>query len=138
MPIRMCSYIGYCMLFLSLLASERTAYATHAVEKDGELIIHVTWGDNENTPANDVYAQAYGWVWAGKDSSFKSFVLKMTHAGEYKTSLPPGVYDVFISEGSSVPRCKRVLVKKGLTTDWTLKLKIDHNYSNTQRTIRQK
>jgi hypothetical protein len=51
---------------------------------------------------NDVYSKAHGWVWTDKDSSFKSFVLKMTHAGEYKTSLPAGVYDVFISEGGSM------------------------------------
>ena len=129
MAVRMCNYIGVCVLFLILLVNGRTTYATHSSERDGVLTIHVTWGDNDDTPANDVYAEAHGWVWADKGSGFKSFVLKMTHAGEYKTSLPPGVYDVFISEGGSVPRCKRVLVKEGLTTDWTLKLEIDHVYS---------
>src|SRR5215813_4880616 len=114
MAIRTSNYIGVFVLFLILAANGRSAYTTHPLEHEGELVIHVTWGDNDNTPANDVYVEAHGWVWADKDSSFKSFVLKMTHAGEYKTSLPPGVYDVFISEGGSVPRCKRVLVKDGL------------------------
>jgi hypothetical protein len=129
MAIRTSNYIGMFLLFLIFFATGRAAYALPSLEREGELVIHVTWGDNDNTPANDVYAEAHGWVWGDKDSSFKSFVLKMTHVGEYKTSLPPGVYDVFISEGGSVPTCKRVLVKKGLTTDWTLKLEMDHVYS---------
>jgi hypothetical protein len=127
--IRTSNYIGVFVLFFILFANARAAYAPHPLEHEGELVIHVTWGDNDNTPANDVYAEAHGWVWADNGSSFKSFVLNMTHAGEYKTSLPPGVYDVFISEGGSVPACKRVLIKQGLTTDWTLKLELDHVYS---------
>lgn len=129
MAIRISHHIRAFVLSLIFFANGSAAYATHPLEHEGELVIHVTWGDNGNTPANDVYAEAHGWVWADKDSSFKSFVLKMTHAGEYKTSLPPGVYDVFISEGGSVPTCKRVFVKEGLTTDWTLKLEMDHVYS---------
>ena len=129
MAVRKSHCIGLFVLTLILFANGRAAYATHPSEHEGELVIHVTWGDNDNTPANDVYAEAHGWVWTDKDSSFKSFVLKMTHAGEYKTSLPAGVYDVFISEGGSMPTCKRVLVKERLTTDWTLKLEIDHVYS---------
>lgn len=128
MAIRTSSYIGVIVLVLLLLANGRASYATHPSEHKGELVIHVTWGDKDSTPANDVYAEAHGFVWTDKDSSFKSFVLKMTHAGEYKTSLPPGVYDVFISEGGSMPTCKRVLVTEGLTTDWTLKLELDHVY----------
>lgn len=129
MAIRRSNYIGVFVLFLILFANGRAAYATHPLEHEGEIVIHVTWGDNDNTPANDVYAEAHGWVWADKDSSFRSYVLKMTHAGEYKTSLPPGVYDVFISEKGSVPTCKRLLVKEGLSTDWTLKLEMNQVYS---------
>jgi hypothetical protein len=129
MAIRKSNYIGLFVLILIFFAHGRTAYATHPSKHEGALVIHVTWGDNDSTPANDVYVEAHGWVWADKGGSFKSVVLEMTHVGEYKTSLSPGVYDVFISEGGSVPTCKRVLVKEGLTTGWTLKLEIDHVYS---------
>jgi hypothetical protein len=35
--------------------------------------------------------------------SEKSFVLKMVKPGRYEAALPPGVYDVFVSEASSTP-----------------------------------
>ena len=95
-------------------------------EKDGTLVVLVTWGDVDNTPANDVYIEAHGFV--VKDSAEKSFVLKMAQAGRYEAALPPGVYDVFVSEGSSIPRCRRVLVTAGRTGYWTLKLEHDDVY----------
>jgi hypothetical protein len=95
-------------------------------EKDGTLVVLVTWGDVDNTPANDVYVEAYGFV--RTYGSEKSFVLKMAHAGRYEAALPPGVYDVFVSEGTSIPRCRRVLVTAGYTGYWTLKLEHDDVY----------
>ena len=88
-----------------------------SVDKDGTLIVLVTWGDIDNTPANDVYIEAHGYV--VKDRAEESFVLKMAHAGHYEVALPPGVYDVFVSEGDSVPRCKRVLISPGCKTTGT-------------------
>jgi hypothetical protein len=96
--------------------------------KDGALVVLVTWGDINNTPANDVYVEAYGFV--DKYDANKSFVLKMSRAGQYEASIPPGIYDVFISEGESVPRCRRVLIRPEMTTYWTLKLEQDDVYMN--------
>ena len=102
--------------------------SVNSTNKDGALVVNVTWGDIGNTPANDVYVEAYGFV--SRYRAEKSFVLKMSHDGEYKAPLPPGIYDVFVSEGGSVPRCRRVQVREGLTIYWTLKLEIDDVYSN--------
>jgi hypothetical protein len=49
----------------------------------------------------------------------------MIHAGRYEAIVPPGVYDIFVSEGDSDPRCKRMLVVSGRTGVWTLKLETD-------------
>ena len=56
------------------------------------LIVQVTWEDIDNTPANDVYVEAYGFVSEVRLS--KSFVLKMQNKGQYQASLPAGVYDL--------------------------------------------
>lgn len=109
-------------LFL-LLATIKYAGAGPPPEKDGTLVVLVTWGDVDNTPANDVYIEAHGYV--VKDKTEKSFVFQMTHAGRYEATIPPGVYDVFVSEGDSEPRCKRVLAVSGKTGYWTLKLETD-------------
>jgi len=96
------------------------------VEKDGTLLVLVTWGDLDHTPANNVYIEAHGFV--QKYRSQKSFVLKMSRAGRYEAQIPPGVYDVFVSEGSSLPVCKRLVIKAGSTTDWSENLEIDHEH----------
>ena len=106
---------------------EKAVDRDNSVEKDGTLVVLVTWGDIDNTPADDVYVEAYGFV--RKYNTSKSFVLKMPKAGRYEASLPPGVYDVFVSEGTSIPRCRRVLITSGYTGYWTLKLEIDVVYT---------
>jgi hypothetical protein len=107
---------------------EKAGDRASSVEKDGTLVLLVTWGDVDNTPADDVYVEAYGFV--RKYNTSKSFVLKMSKAGRYEASLPPGVYDVFVSEGTSEPRCRRVLIGAGSTGYWTLKLEIDEVYTD--------
>jgi hypothetical protein len=129
-------YLGVFILLLVLLARDNAVNASQASQKDGTLIVEVTWGDTGNTPANNVYAEAYGFV--ERYDSKKSFILKMSHAGQYEASLPPGVYDVFISDGGSVPRCRRLLIRPELTTYWTLKLETDDVYTNTSMQRRNK
>ncbi len=121
--------LKYLSIFMLLLALTTAGSQDHPgrPEKDGTLVVLVTWGDIENTPATNVYVEAYGFV--RKYDLEKSFVLKMSGAGRYETTLPPGVYDVFVSEGGSIPRCRRVLVSPGFTGYWTLKLEIDDVYT---------
>ena len=42
-------------------------------EKNRTIVVPVTWGDINNTPANDVYIEAHGYV--VKDKTEKSFIL---------------------------------------------------------------
>jgi len=116
------------LLLFALLPAQKASEGDQQSEKDGTLVVLVTWGDVDNTPANDVYIEAHGFVW--KYHSEKSFVLKSSTAGRYETSLPPGVYDVFVSEGTSEPRCRRMRIVGGLSSTWTLKLEIDEVYAH--------
>lgn len=120
-----------CLSILVLLAgffpAGRVAHAGSPSEDDGTLVVLVTGGDAYKSPVNDAFVEAHGFV--DKYHSEKSFVLKSSVAGRYEASLPPAVYDVFVSEGVSVPACKRVLVKAGSTTSWNLQLELDHVYT---------
>jgi hypothetical protein len=96
-------------------------------ENDGTVVALVTWGDVENTPATGVYVEAHGYV--ARLKAEKSFVFKMVRAGRYEASLPPGVYDVFVSDSTSEPRCRRIRVVPGAVGTWTLKLEMDEIYT---------
>jgi hypothetical protein len=118
-----CNHLRFLAFFLLLLTAAKYAAASPAPEKDGTLVVLVTWGDVENTPATNVYVEAHGYV--ARLSAKKSFVFEMVRAGRYEVSLPPGIYDVFISDGSSEPRCRRMQIEAGKIGTWTLKLEID-------------
>jgi hypothetical protein len=115
------------LLLLALLPTQKAGEPGQQPEKNGTMVLLVTWGDDANTPANDVYIEAHGFV-RGYNSE-KSFVLKTPVPGRYETSLPAGVYDVFVSEGTSEPRCRRMRIVAGLPSTWTLKLEIDEVYT---------
>jgi hypothetical protein len=119
-------YLGVLGFLLSFLLSGRGAHPANPLNEDGKLIVLVTWADSYSTPATNVYVEAHGYV--PKYSSVKSFVLKSSLPGRYETSLPPGVYDVFVSDDISVPSCKRVLIKTGSTTSWALQPELDRVY----------
>jgi hypothetical protein len=114
------------LLLLTIFVSAWQQKATPPSNKDGKLVVLVTWGDVDKTPANNAYVEAYGFV--REYGSEKSFVLRMSHPGRYEASLPPGVYDVFVSEGTSHPRCGRFLIKSGATQSWTVNLEIDREH----------
>jgi hypothetical protein len=112
------------ILFAFLLVGMLThLHAAPPAESNGTLRALITWGDMDNTPAERVYVEAYGYVASSK--SRQSFIFKMLEAGRYEVSLPPGLYDVFISDGSSIPRCRRMRVTSGKVSAWIAKLKND-------------
>lgn len=117
------------LAFLILLSmTAKCVNAGSPPEKDVTVVVLVTWGDVDNTPAQNVYVEAHGYV--VKDKAEESFVFKMVRAGRYEGSIPPGVYDIFVSDSSSEPRCKRMQVAEGRTDYWTLKLENDDVYMN--------
>ena len=90
------------LIFVLVLFAMGRVYGQDGnAERNGALVVLVTWGDVSRTPANDVYIDAHGFV--RKYNSEKSFVLKMSGVGRYEASVPPAVYDVFVSEGTSAP-----------------------------------
>jgi len=112
--------IAFSALLFLTLAAVRSSSANPQPQENGTLTVFVTWPDNDNTPANDVYIEAHGYVI--RENVDKSFVFKMVRAGQYEVTIPAGVYDVFVSEGNSEPRCKRMFAPPGGTGYWTLKL----------------
>jgi len=117
------------LLFFFLIGRSPTQENTGQIAgQTGTLIVLVTWGDVDNTPADDVYIEAHSST--SKSSAPASYVLKKVRAGDYESTLPPGIYDVFVSEGSSVPRSRRVQIRPKFQTYWTLKLEIDDVYIN--------
>jgi hypothetical protein len=126
LSVRCLSVLTVLLLFFTTSSG---GYPTRSTDKDGKLVVLVTYGDTDNTPAINVYVEASGFM--PKDGSRRSFVLNSAQAGRYEMSIPPGVYDVFVSEGTSEPRCRRMLISPGLTSTWTLKLEVDEIF--TQR-----
>ena len=122
------------MIFLaflfSFLPTGLLVSANPPSDKDGQLIVNVTWGDSDNTPAQNVIVEAHGYTFGLKSPPEKPTLLRPTRDGKYEASLQPGVYDIFVSEATSVPRCRRVLIKAGESKYWTLKLEIDDVYLN--------
>ena len=120
------------IFLLAFLAAERDNTSSHPEEKDGTLIVLLTWKDVEydpNGPFPHIYVEAYGVV--SKLHTTKSFILESSHFPRYEGALPTGVYDVFVSEGTSFPACKRVRVEDGATTTVNLQREVDQ--VNTQR-----
>jgi hypothetical protein len=127
----MCIRIVECLTIFTLLlglSSSGTAGDRAGTSGTGAtFIVLVTWNDANNTPATDVYIEAH--TFNANNVSERSFVLKMVSAGRYEAVLPPGVYDVFVSEAGSVPRCRRMLVNPGYGVPaWKLMLEHDDVY----------
>ena len=114
------------VLLATLLAIGRADGQGGSTDKQGTLVVLVTWDDAYKTPATGVYVEAHGCAVNGVLE--KSFVLKMAKAGRYEGPLPPGVYDVFVSEASSTPRCRRVLINPEGGQLWNLMLEHDDVY----------
>ena len=95
----------------------------------GKLVVIVRWGDMQHTPASDVYVEAHGWDASVRQ--YKSFVLQHTASGTYEAELPASIYDVFVSDGTSLPVCKRVAVSSRGAVSWRIQLRTD--LTNTLR-----
>jgi hypothetical protein len=119
------------ILLVALGPAGRALATAQALEKNGALVVIVTYGDVDNTPARNVVVEVYGY---GRNyPRRKPALLKPSKDGHYEASLQPGIYDVFVSEGSSTPRCRRLEIRAGETSYWTLKLEIDDVYLEKSR-----
>ncbi len=100
MNIRIVSYLSILMVLLLVGRSDGQQQSTST--KDAPFVVQLTWDDADNTPATGVYIEAQGYPYT--NVSTRSFVLKMVKDGRYEARLPPGVYDVFVSEAGSNPQ----------------------------------
>lgn len=117
---------GLILLLVGFLMVAIACFASEPQQNDGKLIVIVTWGDVDNTPATDVIVEAVGQT---PDHSWgKKVLLKASKKGQYEASLDAGIYDVFVSESGSMPRCRRLSVTSKSSMYWTLKLEDDDVY----------
>ena len=99
--------------------------AQQPLQGTGTLIVRVFIGDN-NSPSRDAFVYVRGYTRpVYKEVSVMPDKLR---EGWFELSLQPGLYDVFISEGSSLPMCRRVEIKAGRTRFYTAKLEADEDH----------
>ena len=60
MSILRLKYLGVFLVLLVFFSVVRASDQVRLPDKDGTLIVLVTWGDVDNTPANDVYIEEIG------------------------------------------------------------------------------
>lgn len=110
-------------------AQTQTTSSSQSTTKDtyGTLVVEATWNDTRATPATNIYVEAHGFVRSVGAS--QSFVLDAVAPGKYKLKIPPAVYDVFISDGISIPICKRFLLAPNKTVLWRVRLRGDMKYT---------
>ena len=89
--------------------------------QEGKLIVRVLVGD-DNSPARDAFVYVRGYFGPSPAA------VSPTKAGWFEISLQPGLYDVFVGEGSSLPRCRRIEIKANYTRMYTAKLEADEDH----------
>jgi hypothetical protein len=115
------------LLFFLLFCSDVVVpQVERTTQKNGRLVVIVVIGD-DYTRAHNVFIYAHGYLPDGYPGE-TSLALKETQAGWYEASLAPGLYDVFVSEGTSLPRCTRVEIKADKMKFWSLKLETDDDH----------
>jgi len=89
-------------------------------QRVGFLAVTVTVG-GDHFPAVHAFVAVRGYPPTSKEV----IALTPTKDGFFETSLPPGIYDVFVSEDSTFPACKRVKVAAGDIAHYEANLTVD-------------
>lgn len=91
-------------------------------QTEGRLVVSVTIGDDKQPYSNAVvYVRGYRPQYNGETST----ILQASQKGRFEASLPPGLYDIFVSDASSIPMCKRVEIVANETEHYTASLTAD-------------
>jgi len=88
---------------------------------EGKLVVQALIGDN-NTPSKDAF------VYVRESLGQVSLAVSPTRIGWFEVALKPGLYDVFVSEGSSLPMCRRFEIKANQTKVYSAKLEADDDH----------
>lgn len=88
---------------------------------EGKLVVLALLGD-DNAPSKDAFVYVRGYL------GQPSIAVSPSRVGWFEISLHPGLYDVFVSEGSSLPMCRRFEVKANETKVYHAKLEPDDDH----------
>ena len=88
---------------------------------EGKLVVLALLGDN-NTPSKDAFVYVRGYL------GQPSVAVSPSRVGWFEINLHPGLYDVFVSEGSSLPMCRRFEIKANRTKVYSAKLEVDDDH----------
>ena len=106
---------------LLLLCCSVAASGNDPSQKDGFLAVTVSLEDRTPLTSAFVFVRGYRHVYRGELST----VLTQTKNSVFENSLPPGVYDVFVSHAGTLPTCKRVVIVAGQLAEFNANLKLD-------------
>jgi hypothetical protein len=96
-----------------------------AAQRVGFLAVSVSIGDGHMPLTSAfVFVRGYRPVYHGESSA----VLTQTKDGYFETSLPPGLYDVFVSDADALPACKRVAIVAGQVEHYGVNFKVDEEH----------
>jgi hypothetical protein len=76
-------------------------------------------GEVANATANTPIAKAF--VLVHQPEGKKDFIVKVSN-GKFELSLPPGLYDVFVSASGFAPACKRIKISAGQSAAYNPRL----------------
>ena len=97
------------------------------VQKSGGLSGRVFYGA---TPLYRAFVDVRDPVW--KNDS----VVPVDSNGNFRATLRAGLYDIFVSEASYVPVCKRVEITGGQNTDFSVELEPDREHMENDKSPR--
>jgi hypothetical protein len=117
--------IAALIVVLSLFVPVVVSGAQQTSPKEGKLVVRVFIGDN-NAPACDSFVYVHGYRY--QDNGEVSVAPSPAHEGWFEISLQSGLYDIFVTEESSLPMCRRVEVVAGHTRFYTAKLEADDDH----------
>ncbi len=125
-------WVGALLVLVLLTPIAVSLRAEQTARPLGKLIVIVTAGEN-NAPAKNavVYVRGY------QENTFPtetSILLNASGPGRFEALLAPGLYDIFVSDVVSLPRCIRVVILANRTRYYSPKLDPDEEHQEEQRT----
>jgi PEGA domain len=118
MSMKACGLVVVSVLFCGLVAPGQARPSTPDA---GTLSGNVLYAF-DNSPLPRAYVLVHSCYGYGDK------VVKLDDGARYEVSLEPGFYDVFVAAPGYVPTCKKVVIVKGRTTQFTPKLQPDFEH----------
>ena len=113
-----------CLLVVFLLAAASSVVSAQSVAavSGGRLT-----GDVANAAGNAPIAKAF--VLVHQPEGKKDFIVKVSN-GKFELSLPPGLYDVFVSASGFAPSCEKIRISPGQSAVFNPRLLAESDPAN--------